>query len=268
MKITVTQVNDGTKEFTKIFLCKIKQEKSDLVVLNEMPLGSWISKDSEYSHSLVSKSIMCHRLGVEQLKSIGSSVLFSIPDYEDSVDTANKKAINTAVFINEKGETHTPHTKQFFPEEAGFWETQWFQKGKVKFNPFEVITQEGVVVKVGVLLCSDAMFLEYARYYSNQGVSIIAIPRATTGECDNLWIQVLKTMALLSGCYVISSNRFSQNMNEVEQVDQKFNGKGWIFDPNGVLIAETSKEKPFVTCKIDLSKVKNAQNNYPCYIKE
>lgn len=45
-------------------------------------------------------------------------------------------------------------------------------------------------------------------------------------------------------------------------------GCGFAFSPEGELIAETSAVIPLVAIDIDLRQVREAQANYPCYVKE
>ena len=69
--------------------------------------------------------------------------------------------------------------------------------------------------------------------------------------------------AIVSGCYAISSNRAG-----IDQKGQEFGGGGWIFDPFGDLIAETSPERPVVSADLDLALVERAQQEYPCCVSE
>ena len=69
--------------------------------------------------------------------------------------------------------------------------------------------------------------------------------------------------AIVSGCYVASSNRSGADESGLE-----FAGKGWIIAPNGDVIAETSSEEPVVTAELDVSLVEKAQGEYPCYVEE
>ena len=106
------------------------------------------------------------------------------------------------------------------------------------------------------------MFIEEARRYATLGASVIAVPRATSGTSDKLWKQVLSTMALLSGCFVLSSNRVTSPEHRNNDT-QSFNGEGWAINPLGEIIAETSSESPFVTVALDLNMVQKARQEYP-----
>lgn len=45
-------------------------------------------------------------------------------------------------------------------------------------------------------------------------------------------------------------------------------GCGWIFDPAGDLVAETSADHPVVTVELDPARVRSAQREYPCYVSD
>ena len=78
------------------------------------------------------------------------------------------------------------------------------------------------------------------------------------GASHARWKTAAAMAAIVSGCYVVSSNR----------VGGRFGGKGFAFSPAGDLIAETDAENPVVSIEIDLAEVARAQAAYPCYIAE
>ena len=69
--------------------------------------------------------------------------------------------------------------------------------------------------------------------------------------------------AIVSGCYVASSNRAG-----IDESGMEFAGKGWIFNPVGEMIVETTPENPVVATDLDLSLVQRAKGEYPCYVEE
>ena len=69
--------------------------------------------------------------------------------------------------------------------------------------------------------------------------------------------------AIVSGCYVASSNR-----NGVDEFGLPFAGKGMIFDPLGKLIAETSESEPIAMADIDLAQIEKAKVGWPCHAED
>jgi len=115
--------------------------------------------------------------------------------------------------------------------------------------------------KCGVLLCTDAMFLEDARELRSQGAEVIFVPRATSRACDNLWHDTLSLIARHNGCYVISSNR---SRSENSLID--FSGLGFAFSPEGKLLVHADEKNPRVTIDIDIDAVAKQRNEYPVYL--
>jgi N-carbamoylputrescine amidase len=70
--------------------------------------------------------------------------------------------------------------------------------------------------------------------------------------------------AIVSGCYVLSSNRASSAGSSAPH----FGGKGFIYSPTGNLLGMTSAEQPLLTMGINLSLVADAQRRYPCNVRE
>jgi N-carbamoylputrescine amidase len=91
----------------------------------------------------------------------------------------------------------------------------------------------------------------------------LVVPRAVGGETLARWLVAMKMAAIVSGCYVLSSNRTG-----LDSKGQYFGGKGWVIDPVGEVLEETSLERPFVFCDLDTDLVSEAQREYPCYIHE
>jgi N-carbamoylputrescine amidase len=45
-------------------------------------------------------------------------------------------------------------------------------------------------------------------------------------------------------------------------------GLGWVVDPDGQVLATTSREQPFVTVEVDLRLAEQARHTYPRYVRE
>jgi N-carbamoylputrescine amidase len=73
----------------------------------------------------------------------------------------------------------------------------------------------------------------------------------------------MRMAAIVSGCYVLSSNRAGRDSR-----GQTFGGSGWIINPNGDVVAKTSPDEPVVSHEIDLKLVERAHRQYPCYVPE
>ena len=85
-------------------------------------------------------------------------------------------------------------------------------------------------------------------------VGIASLPR---------WLVAMRMAAMVSGCYVLTSNRTGTDSS-----GQLFGGRGWVVDPYGDLVAQTSATTPVVFHEIDTDFVARAQSEYPCYVEE
>lgn len=93
------------------------------------------------------------------------------------------------------------HRKQFFPNEAGWYEGIWFHSDDSGF-----VIHEVAGLKIGILLCTELMFNEHARHYGRAGADLIVVPRATR-QSQEKWVTAGSMAAIVSGSYVVSSNR-------------------------------------------------------------
>ena len=229
----------------------LSDAKLDILVTNELPFGPWIASASDFDPKVAEHSIECHRAGLEALNKLKiPAVISSRPVWEGS------RLANEA-FCLEGGAIKRLHTKQYFPAEAGWFESNWYATQSRDFEPVVVCG-----VSVGVLLCTEVMFNEHARHYRNQGAELIVVPRAT-GRTVDVFRTAGAMAAIVSGCYVVSSNRVGQGPN-----GPTFGGKGFACAPNGELIDMTSQENPLAVIELDLAAVKERQKSYPCYVEE
>lgn len=229
----------------------LAEAELDMLVTNELPFGPWIAAAAVFEPKVAEHSIACHQAGLEALKKLNiPAVISSRPVWEGS------RLANEA-FSLEGRAMQRLHAKQYFPAEAGWHESVWYATQSRDFEPKLVCG-----ISVGVLLCTEVMFNEHARQYRKQGAELIVVPRAT-GRTVDLFRTASAMAAIVSGCYVVSSNRVGQ-----AQDGPTFGGKGFACAPGGELIAMTSPENPLVVIELDLAAVKERRKSYPCYVEE
>jgi len=223
-------------------------------LLPEMPFSKWIASEKKINNRYKTESVAKHERWLIEMEQLNvKQIVYSKP-----IITGDK-FFNTA-FVFEKGIGHFKiHTKSFFPEEPHFWEETWYNHEAVK--TFELLELDGI--KIGVLLCTEMWFTEYARKYGKEGMDILLCPRATGITSVNQWIRCGQTLSVISGAYCLSSNKAGPGDN-----DFQWGGSGWIAKPaNGNLVAVTSPDEKFITREIDISKSRNAKKEYPLYVK-
>ena len=228
---------------------RVVASRADLLVTNELPFGPWIAGRAAFDEATAQDSIDIHEAGAQSLAKLGlSAVLSSHPVWDEG------RLLNEA-FVMTENHIRPVHQKNYFPEEEGWWEASWFRNSR---RGFEVADFHGL--KLGVMLCTDAMFNEHARHYGRQGASLIAIPRAA-GTATGNWLTAGKMAAIVSGSYVVSFNRVGTSDRGVI-----FGGAGFAFAPDGALLAVTSAQEPLLVIDLDQEVSARTRLTYPCYV--
>ena len=225
---------------------KISCEAPDILVTNEMPFGNWLAGEKNYSAKEAEASISAHNDGLVALKQLNASTILSSRPVSFDGKLANE------AFALANGKYKFAHQKHYFPDEPGFYETNWFANVKPGFDVIEV---NGLVI--GIILCTELFFNEWARSYGKQGAHLIVVPRAT-GHSIEHWKTAASMAAIVSGCYVVSSNRVGKSDQDFE-----FGGNGFAYAPDGTFISETSPENPVVSLNIDVNFIKRQQKASP-----
>ena len=149
------------------------------------------------------------------------------------------------------------HTKYYLPDEEGFWEASWFERGECGFS-----VGKSNKAQIGFLICTDLWFNSHAREYAKQGIHLLVCPRATPARSVEKWIAGGRTAAVVSGAFCLSSN-----FGGVSGEGMKWDGGGWVIEPEeeGVL-GVTSQEQPFLTMDVNLEVTEMAKCTYPRYV--
>jgi N-carbamoylputrescine amidase len=256
MKVTVTQLpdqHDALLESFEALANHVQSEKSELVLLPEMPFYPWLAASELVDPSLWQTAVDAHEEWMPRLASLGTDIILgSRPVLE------NNSPHNDAFVWQTGGSASFAHRKYYLPDEPGFWEATWYQRAdQPSFQAFE--TERA---KIGFMICSDLWYGEHARSYARQGVHILANPRATEIGSVEKWLAGGRTASVMSGAFALSSNRIGKN----DVIT--WGGSGWITDPDGEVLARTSAKEPFASVDIDLRRAEKAKESYPRYVKE
>lgn len=229
----------------------VEASRVDLLITNEMPFGSWLPERSEFDSSAAHSWAEAHEQAIDALKAFQvKAVVSSRPVIRGG------KLVNEAFGLQD-GQYRYLHHKKFFPQEAGFYEETWFDRGQSGFETFELAGLE-----IGVLLCTELFFNEHAREYGRGGVDLIVCPRAS-GTSMHRWKAAGALAAIVSGAYLISSNRYGPG-----ELGQQFGGMGFAYAPDGMLIGETSKEAPVCVANVSVALARQQKTEYPCYVRD
>jgi N-carbamoylputrescine amidase len=225
--------------------------RPDILVTNELPFGPWLADSAAFSEEEAQRSVLAHEDGLAGLIDLG------LPAVISSRPVWNGKRLANEAFVLENGRVRPLHRKQYFPNEPGWFESVWYAGDD---SGFLVADVRGT--RVGVLLCTEAMFNERARAYGREAATLLVIPRATGTEIEP-WRISGAMASLVSGAYVVSSNRVGRSKNGTH-----FGGGGFAYAPQGRLLALTTPSKPVQVFELDARLVASAQRAYPCYVPE
>ena len=223
----------------------------DLLITNELPFGPWLADSAVFSEDEAHLSLRAHEKGLKGLNDL------ALPAVISSRPVWNGKRLANEAFVLENGGVRPLHRKQYFPNEPGWFESEWYSGDGSGFGVTEILG-----IKVGVLLCTEAMFNEHARAYGKQAASLVVIPRASGVDIES-WKIAGAMASLVSGTYVVSSNRVG-----VSRGGTRFGGGGFAYAPHGHLLAVTAPANPVQTLELDPKMPTLAQREYPCYVPE
>lgn len=256
MRVTVCELGNDPETFARDWeklAAHARIERSDLVLLPEMPFFPWFAWSPDFHPAVWREAVEAHQEAGPMLGKLAPALVGG----SRPVDKKGRR--QNEAFIWEKNAGFRPaHNKYYLPDEEGFWEATWYERGDGNFVPI----QAGDAL-LGFLICTDLWFFQHARSYGKKGVHLIACPRATPRDTLPKWLAGGQAAAVVSGTFVLSSNRTSQAGEKAD-----LGGQGWIVGPNGRVLGLTSREAPFLTLDLDLHKADQAKQTYPRYVKE
>lgn len=255
MKVTVCELPNTEKELEEAWegLVKhAKKQQSDLILLPEMPFYKWLAHTKEDNAVEWKTAIENHLNWIDRFKELEQAIVISTRPI-----IRNNIRHNQGYIWDLKNSVKDSHTKYYLPNEAGYWEASWYQRGSGDFLPID--TPKG---KIGFMICTELWFFQEARKYGKELVDIIVCPRVTPASSAQKWVAGGQAAAVVSGAYCLSSN-----LSGSTPQGSNFAGTGWIIEPEeGDVLGVTSANHPFLTIDIDLEKAKKAKKSYPRYV--
>jgi predicted amidohydrolase len=256
VKVTVCELSDQSDDFVhdwERLATHIKAEASQLVLLPEMPFYPFFATTRPFDPLVWQAAIAAHDRWQMHLVDLAPALVVSCRPVN-----VGSRRLNEGFIWDTEGGYRAAHAKYYLPEEEGFWESSWYQRGDGDFSPI----RSGPVL-IGFEICSELWFMERARTYGKTGVHLIVTPRATGKATLEKWLTGGRVAAIVAGAYSLSSNRVSST----EQLTG-FGGQGWVIGPDGDVLALTSRDQPFVTVEVDLNEANQAKHRYPRYLPE
>ena len=257
MKVTVCELGNDPDQLSLDWdnlVRHVEENKSDFVLLPEMPFYPWPAHTRLVEPDVWAKSVASHRQWLSRLTELSpAAVAGSMPVIIDN------KPYNQG-FVWQNGTGFVPvHLKYYLPDEDGFWEASWYKRGPLDFTAVDIAG-----VRIGFLICTEMWFSEHARAYARAGVHLLLTPRATPQYSLDKWKAGGQTAAVMSGAFCLSSN-----LGGIDANGMQWGGGGWIIEPeDSNVLAITTQSRPYATLEIDPGLADYAKKTYPRYVRE
>jgi len=176
---------------------------------------------------------------------------------------------NTAVIIDTEGNVAGLYRKMHIPDDPSYYEKFYFTPGDLGYKTFST-----VYGKIGTLICWDQWYPEGARLTALKGASILFYPTAIGWHPSektehgrpqfDSWVTIQRGHAIANGVYVAAVNRIGLEKENEKSAGIEFWGSSFICDPQGIVIAQGSKDKEeILMAEIDTTRIEYIRRNWP-----
>lgn len=231
----------------------VAESAADLVVLPELCFSPWLPDRRSPDAAAWTAAITEHETAIARVGELGARVVVGSRPVLDRGRRFNES------FVWMDGHLVGPaHRKAYLPDEPGYWEASWYDRGAPSFEAIDT-----PVGRVGVMLCTELWFLEHARALGQAGVDLLIVPRATPRSSLAKWTAGGVAAAVVSGAFCISANQAGR----YEQADM--GGGSWIIEPEeGAILGRTDGAAPVLVLDIDAAVARRAKTTYPRYVRD
>lgn len=166
---------------------------------------------------------------------------------------------NTLAMIGPDGAVQGTYRKSHIPDGPGYEEKFYFRPGNDGFKVWDVPSDDGVPVRIGVGICWDQWYPEAARVMALNGAELLLYPTAIGSEpydadldTSRMWQRAMIGHAVSNCMPVVASNRIGAEGPEGEQ---RFYGHSFISDEWGDLVEEFgASESGVLVATLDLTR--------------
>lgn len=257
MKATVCELPNEPSALERAWaqlVAHVQEQKSEFVLLPEMPFYRWLAQSRKVQPEQWEKAVEAHAAWIERLEALAPATVASTRPV-----TVSGVRMNAAYLWSPGAGARIVHTKYYLPDDPGFWEASWYERGNGDFSLADTPN-----AKVGFLICTELWFNAHARAYGKDGMHLLLCPRATPNPTAQKWVAGGQAAAVVSGAYCLSSNLAGRT-----QAGGDYAGVGWIIEPEeGQVLGLTSAGDPFLTLDLDLGAAEHAKETYPRYVQE
>jgi hypothetical protein len=152
MRVTVCQLQDdpaGLESNWTGLVAHVRAEKSNLVLLPEMPFSPWFAASRTFNPAVWAAAVAAHTAWESRLGDLAPAVVIA----SRPIDFGNERYNEGFVWDTESG-IRSVHAKTFLPDEEGVWEASWYQRATPEFTPVQVFDAQ-----VGFLIGTETLVL-------------------------------------------------------------------------------------------------------------
>lgn len=257
MNVTVCQIDNRPGRLDDQLAelaAHIRDRRSDFLLLPEMCFSPWLAADAVPDAGRWHAAVEEHARRIGRLGDLGArAVMGTRPVVRD-----NGSFRNAAYLWTVEAGAADVHEKYYLPDEEGYWEHRWYDRGP---RCFEISRALGV--RIGVQICTEMWFFEWARQYAAARADLLCIPRATPHGSLDKWLAGGRAAAVCAGAYGLSSNLWLPPGDGAD-----CGGMGWVVSPEGDVLARTDAASPVATVTVDLALARRSKTTYPRYVAE
>ena len=257
MKVTVCQIDNRQDQVVPMLeklSIHIQEHRSDFLLLPEMCFSDWLAADPAPKLEYWYRAVKDHENQISKLAELGAKAVMGTRP----IVRENGSLRNEAYIWSENSGAQPVHEKYYLPDEEGYWENSWYDRGERCFDLCRCLG-----MRIGVQICTEMWFFEWARHYASSRADLLCVPRATPHGSVKKWLAGGQAAAVCSGAYCLSSNIWNPPGSKVD-----CGGLGWIISPEGDILAETDEQSPFATVEVDLEFARLSKKTYPRYVPE
>ena len=167
MKVTVCQFNpaeDTLDQALDRLSEHLVKHGSDFLLLPEMCFAPWLAADPVPDPQAWQDAVAMHEARIAGLRDLGvGAVVGTRPVIRENGSRRNQAYVWEAA----NGSAAAWHEKCYLPDEPGYFEHRWYDRGTQDFT-----VARGAGMKLGVQICTEMWFFEWARHYARSRVDL------------------------------------------------------------------------------------------------
>lgn len=215
-----------------------KINHTDIVCLPENWVGREVLDEDEYNDL------------ISTLSEIASKQKFNLLT-GGAYRRREKEIFDSCHVIDRRGDVLGFCDKLFPSESVG--ERKFLSAGKT-VRSFEV---DGL--KIGVVICVDAIYPEVSRSLASRGAEIIFNPSNIPENRLEMWKHIGVARAIENGVYFV----FLNNTSTYYLDGRKITGHSFAVSPDGEMVIEANEKEQVTSCELDLTRIDKVRSRWP-----